>query len=202
MNVIFDVGNVLIRWAPERAVAHVFPDPAEAMAYLHRVGFFDWNYQQDGGRSWEDGLATLEAAHPGQAVPLAAYRERFALTIDAPIDGSWALAERLVEAGHRLFAITNFAAYLWPVAVDLHPRLASIFDDVVVSGEVKMLKPGPGIFDCLLRRNALNPAQCLFIDDSPANVEGARAVGMMAHHFTTPEGLADALVSLGLLQGD
>lgn len=202
MNVIFDVGNVLIRWAPERAVAHVFPDPAEAMAYLRRVGFFDWNYQQDGGRSWEDGLAALEAAHPGQAAPLAAYRERFVLTIDAPIDGSWALAERLVEAGHRLFAITNFAAYLWPVAVDLHPRLASIFDDVVVSGEVKMLKPGPEIFDCLLRRNALNPAQCLFIDDSPANVEGARAVGMMAHHFTTPEGLADALVSMGLLQGD
>lgn len=202
MPVIFDIGNVLLRWAPERAVAHVFPDPDEGLAYLDRVGFWDWNYQQDGGRAFEAGLAVLEAMHPGQTAPLAAYRERFALTIEARIEGSWALAEALRDQGHRLFAITNFAAYLWPVALALHPRLGTLFEDVVVSGVEGLLKPGPEIFDLLLARNGLVAAECLFIDDSLANVEGARAVGMAAHHFTDVERLTLDLRARGLLQAD
>lgn len=199
MNVVFDVGNVLIRWAPERAVAHVFPDPSEGLAWLHAVGFFEWNLAQDGGRGFDEGLAVLEAARPGASAVLGAYGERFGLTIEAPIEGSWALVEALRAQGHRLFAITNFAAYTWPVALALHPRLASAFEDVVVSGHEHLLKPGPEIYRLLCARNDLRPKDCLFIDDSTANVAGAQAVGMAAHHFTSPGALGADLVVRGLL---
>lgn len=199
MNVVFDIGNVLIRWAPERAVAHVFPDPAEGLAWLHRVGFFDWNYVQDGGRGFDAGLAVLEAAHPGASAVLGEYARRFGLTIEAPIEGSWVLLEALRAEGHRLFAITNFAAYTWPVALEMHPRLGTSFEDVVVSGREHLLKPGPEIYRLLCARNGLRAEDCLFIDDSPANVEGARAVGMAAHPFTTPAALGADLVARGLL---
>ena len=199
MNLVFDVGNVLIRWRPERAVTAHFPDPAQALAYLDAVGFYDWNYRQDGGRGFAEGLAALEAAHPGQTAPLADYPARFADTIREPIAGTWALIDRLSATGHRLFAITNFAAYTWPVALELHPRLGTCFEDSVVSGHAQVLKPDPAIYRLLLERNALDPGDCLFIDDSPANVAGARAVGMAAHHFTTSRGLAEALAQRGLL---
>ena len=199
MNIIFDVGNVLIRWYPERAVAHLYPDPAEARAYLDRVGFFDWNYVQDGGRDLATGLAALEAAHPGQSAPLSAYARRFALTIPDAIEGTWAALDALDAAGHPLFAITNFAAYTWPVALDLHPRLGTRFRDVVVSGHERLLKPDAAIYRLLCARNGLDPAECLFIDDSAANVAGARAVGMQAHHFTDPDTLWADLRARGLV---
>lgn len=198
MNVVFDIGNVLIRWRPERAVAEYFPDPAEARAYFDRVGFAAWNLANDAGRSFAEGLAALEAAHPGEAAPLAAYRARFALTIEEPIAGTWALVDRLLARQVPLYAITNFAAETWPEALRLHPRLGGVFRDTIVSGQVRLIKPGPAIYQLLLARADLDPARCLFIDDSPANVDGARAVGMQAHHFTGPEALEADLVARGL----
>lgn len=199
MNIVFDIGNVLIRWRPERAVAAHFPDPAEALAYLDRVGFAAWNLANDGGRSFAEGYAELLAAHPAEALPLADYPARFAETIREPIAGTWALIDRLKARGHPLYAITNFAAETWPVALRFYPRLGQVFRDIVVSGQVGLLKPGPEIFRLLFARNHLDPAQCLFIDDSPANVAGARATGMKAHRFTTPEALEADLAARGLL---
>jgi len=199
MNIIFDIGNVLIRWAPDRAVAHVFPDPADGLAYLQSVGFFDWNLIQDGGRSFADGIQALEAAHPGQTAPLADYPDRFADTIQEAIPGSWALADQLATRGHRLFALTNFARETWPAAVELYPALTTRFEDVVISGFEHMHKPNPEIYTLLLARNALAAADCLFIDDSPVNVAGAQAVGMDAVLFTDPQRLETDLMARKLL---
>lgn len=199
MNVVFDIGNVLIRWWPERAVAPEFPDPAAGLAYLYAVGFFDWNLAQDGGRSFAEGFAALESAHPGRAQPLALYPQRFADTIREPIAGTWQLLDQMKARGHRLFAITNFATETWPTALHLHPRLGQVFEDIVISAHEHLLKPQPEIYRLLLTRNGLNAADCLFIDDSLPNVEGARAIGMAAHHFTSPEGLHHDLTARGLL---
>lgn len=199
MNLVFDVGNVLIRWRPEFAVAHVYPEKAEALAYLERMGFAAWNLANDGGRPFAEAMAELRAAHGAEAEALAEYPARFAETIREPIAGTWALVDRLKARGARLFAITNFAAETWPVALRVHPRLGTDFADVVVSGQVGLLKPGPEIYRLLLERNGLAAADCLFIDDSAANVAGARAVGMQAHHFTTPEALEADLVARGHL---
>jgi len=69
----------------------------------------------------------------------------------------------------------------------------------VVSGDERLLKPDPAIYQLLLGRNGLEAADCLFIDDSLKNVKGAEAIGMKAHHFTSPESLRKILVELDLL---
>lgn len=199
MNIVFDVGNVLIGWKPERAVEHVFPDRDTALAYLDRVGFYDWNYLQDAGRSQPEANAVLQAAYGDDAAPLLPYLDHFGKTIEHPIEGSWQLMERLRARGHRIFGITNFASQTWPIALDLHPRLSTCFEDVVVSGDEAMVKPDAEIFELLIQRNALVATECFFIDDSLPNVEGARAVGMKAHHFSTPEILEVDLTRHGLL---
>lgn len=197
-NVIFDLGAVLIEWDPVLAFADVFTTRDAAEDWLARIDFAGWNRLQDGGRSFADGLAAAHGAHGDEARHLNGYLDAFALTIEKPVPGSWEIAEALLARGVPMYAITNWAAETWPAALELYPRLNALFGDIVVSGEVKALKPQPPIYRLLLDRNGLMAGDCVFIDDSPANVEGARALGMDAIHFTGAPALGDELARRGL----
>lgn len=198
-NVVFDLGKVLIDWHPERAFQDHFPDPKATLDWMRRVDFAGWNRAQDGGRSLSDGMQAARAAHGDAALPLEDYTARFPQTIVDAIPGTWDLIEMLDAAHVPLFAITNWSADNWPAAVATYPRLLTIFRDIVVSGQVGMLKPDAEIYELLCLRNGLTPGDCLFIDDSPENVAGAEAVGMAAFHFTDAAGLSDELERRGFL---
>ena len=198
-NIVFDLGKVLIDWQPELAFRDYFAGPAEIAAWMRRVDFDGWNRLQDGGRSLGDGLAAARAQFGDDALPLETYVQRFPLTITRPMPGTWDLIELLDASEIPLFAITNWSADNWPAAVAQYPRLGTIFRDIVVSGQVGMLKPEPGIYELLLNRNGLQAGDCLFIDDSAENVRGAVAVGMKAVRFTGADALSDQLEKLGLL---
>lgn len=198
-NVIFDLGAVLIEWDPALAFADVFTTRDAAEDWLERIDFNAWNRFQDGGRSFEDGLAVARAAYGDEARHLAGYLDAYALTIQQPVPGSWEIAEALAAKGVPLYAITNWSAETWPHALALFPRLETIFKDIVVSGQVRQLKPEPAIYRLLLDRNGLEARDCVFIDDSIANVEGARALGIDAIHFTGAEALGRELAARGLL---
>jgi 2-haloacid dehalogenase len=197
--VVFDIGNVLIRWHPDRAIARHLPDRDAALEWLDRVGFYDWNLEQDRGRTLSDALPILAARHPEAGTYLADYAARFADTIREPITGTWDLAESLAAGGTPLHAITNWSAELFPTARALYPRLDTLFGVTVVSGTEGVVKPDPAIYRALLVRTGLSAAECLFIDDSAKNVAGAQAVGMQAHHFTDPARLATDLTARGLI---
>ena len=85
------------------------------------------------------------------------------------------------------------------MALDAYPRLGRVFRDVVVSGQAGLLKPEPAIYRLLLDRNGLDAGDCIFVDDSPANVEGARALGIDAIRFTGAGELLRALAARGVL---
>ena len=76
--------------------------------------------------------------------------------------------------------------------------LDRLFDEKVVSGDVKMIKPYPEIFELLLSRVGIKPSEAVFIDDNPKNVEGARAVGIHAILFTGKDALISELAALGV----
>ncbi len=195
MNIVFDIGNVLIAWEPHAAFRHAFESDAEIDAFLDAADFYAWNLEQDRGRSRAEGLA---AARPGHAALLAGYLDRFHLTIAEKIPGSWEVMEALRARGHAIYGLTNFARETWPVALKVHPELGRAFVDVVVSGHEGIIKPDRAIYDLLCRRGGLRAGDCLFIDDSAANAEGARAAGWQAHHFTSVEGLRRDLAERGL----
>ena len=198
-NVIFDLGAVLIEWDPALAFADIFTTREAAEDWLDRIDFHSWNRFQDGGRSFQDGLAAAREQHGDAARHLAGYLAAFALTIDRPVPGTWEIAEALLARGVPMYAITNWSADSWPHALARYPRLEEIFRDIVVSGQVRQLKPAAAIYRLLMDRNGLEPGDCIFIDDSMANVEGARAVGMDAIHFTGAEALGRELAARGLL---
>ena len=78
------------------------------------------------------------------------------------------------------------------------PRLAALWDVVVISAEVGKMKPDPAIYRHALAQMDLPPEAVLFVDDNPANVAAARALGLTAIRFTDSAALSQALVAHGL----
>lgn len=198
MNIVFDIGNVLLHWDPRALYRKIFADDAEVEWFLSEVCPPSWNVEQDRGRSFEDAVAEATARHPSHAEAIAAYHHRWPETLTHVLDGSVAILEELKSRGAPLYAITNWNGDKFRETKARFPFLGH-FRDIVVSGDERLIKPDPAIYRLLLDRNGLEAATCLFIDDSVKNVEGAQAVGMKAHHFTSPEALRQTLEEARLL---
>ena len=199
MTPVFDLGNVLIRWKPRDAFRHACDSDAEIDAVLDWVGFYDWNYEQDRGRSRAEAVAAMAARWPDHADLMDQFFDRFHLTIRDKIAGSWALLAELRARGHRPWALTNWGPDTWPEALRLHPELEDSFEGIVVSGHEGLAKPDRAIFDLFCARAGIAPDACFFIDDSAANVAGARNAGWKAHHFTGAKRLRADLCKRGFL---
>ena len=197
-TVVFDVGNVLIRWDPRHLYRRIFDDPAEMERFLAEVCTDAWNLEQDRGRSWAEAVAERVALFPAHEALIRAYSDRWHDMVPGEVEGSVAILEALREAGVPLYAITNFSAEKFTEAQARFPFLRG-FRDVVVSAAERLLKPDPAIYRVLLDRNGLDAGRCIFIDDSERNVRAAEGVGMRAHHFRDAPTLAAELRGLGLL---
>lgn len=198
MNVVFDIGNVLIQWEPRALYRKIFASEAEVDWFLANVCTHDWNLEQDRGRSFAEGVAEATARFPAHAEAIAAYHLRWTETVLGEIDGSVRILEELHARGTPLYAITNFNQDKFRETLQRFPFLGR-FRDIVVSGDERVIKPDPAIYRLLLDRNGLEASACLFIDDSLKNVHGAEAVGMKAHHFRSPQDLRAELARLNLL---
>ena len=196
--VVLDLGNVLIRWDPRAALAAGIGE-AEADRFLAAddFDFGAWNHAQDAGRPFADAVAEVGRTHPHWAEHVAAYRAHFPVSLTGAIDDSVAVLRDLHAAGVPVVALTNFSAETFPVARERFAFL-ELFDDIVVSGEVGLAKPDPEIFALVARRAGRPPGDCVFVDDSPANVAGAAAAGMDAVLFTDTGQLRADLRARGL----
>lgn len=198
MNVVFDIGNVLVHWEPRALYRKIFASEAEVDWFLSHVCNHDWNLEQDRGRSFAEAVKEASARFPEHADAIAAYDLRWHETVLGAIDGSVAILAELAARGTPLYAITNFNQDKFRETVARFPFLRT-FRDIVVSGDERVIKPDPAIYRLLLARNGLRAETCVFIDDSEKNVRGAEAVGMKAIHFTSPEALRAELTTLGVL---
>jgi 2-haloacid dehalogenase len=196
--VVLDVGDVLIRWEPQRAIAAAVGE-REAHRFLtaEDFDFHAWNHEQDAGRPWPEAEALASRAHPHWAPHVLGYRANFELAVARAIPGTVAIVEQLHREGVPLFALTNWSAELFPVARARHGFL-TLFDDIVVSGEERLAKPDPAIFAVLAQRVDRPLERCVYVDDSPRNVEAAAAAGLDAIAFTDPEQLRADLRHRGL----
>ncbi|MFD1795721.1 HAD family hydrolase [Paracoccus aurantiacus] len=195
--IVFDIGNVLIRWDPVPPFIPALGTETAVRDFLDRIDFDGRNLRADAGASFADLAAELDDASDRRTLGL--YLKNFASSLVEPIEGSWALMSRLRDRGLQIHAITNWSAETWPIGVRAHPRLGDAFGTVIVSGEEKLLKPDPEIFRVFFTRSGLDPRDCLFIDDKPENCAAAESVGMQSVHFTDPEALEAALQRQGLL---
>jgi 2-haloacid dehalogenase len=198
MNIIFDLGMVLIEWDPRHVYRKYFSDEAKMEWFLAHICTPDWNLEQDRGRSFSDAVKLARAEHPNYAKEIEAYDLEWHDMVPGAIAGTVDILESLHKNGTPLYAITNWNQDKFRETRLRFPFL-NLFRDIVVSGDEKLIKPDAAIYELCLKRNKLNAADCLFIDDSLKNVRGAEAVGIQGHHFTTPEKLKIELRQLGIL---
>ena len=143
-------------------------------------------------------VETRAEAFPKFAGELRLFHERWIETLDGPIDENVALLRRLKAAGRPVHALSNFATDKFALARAEHDFLDA-FDVAVISGHAGAVKPDRRIYEILLERVGLGPEDLLFIDDSPANVRAAEALGMATIHYRPGVDLEHELKTRGTL---
>lgn len=199
MNVVFDVGNVLIQWDPRQVYRTDFADDSAIEAFLSEIGFGPWNLEQDRGRTWDEAVEAKIAEHPLHEHLIRKFHTHWHDAVPGEIPEGTRALDAVRATGAPLYAITNFSAEKWAECQDCFTFLNG-FIDVVVSAHERLVKPDPAIFELFLSRNGLAADDCLFIDDSAANIATAESMGFDTIHMTDPACLMDKLRVRGLLQ--
>jgi 2-haloacid dehalogenase len=196
--VIFDFGGVLIEWDPRNLYRRYFDDPETMEQFLEEVDFMGWNLLQDKGRPFAEGVAELSAKFPHREELIRAYHEHWEDSIGEPIRPVIEILKRVKAAGWPVYGLSNWSMETFPIARQRH-HFFDLLDDYLLSGEVRLVKPDPAIFEHMLDKIGRKPEECIFIDDNPANVQASRALGIVTIHYQSPEQLEQELQHLGIL---
>jgi 2-haloacid dehalogenase len=198
-TIIFDYGNVLLEWDPRYVYQRYFPDDPEGMErFFREVNFMEWNAQQDKGRTFKEGVAELSKQFPQHSHLIQAYHDHWKDSIGGSISGTVDIMKQLKKAGYKLYGLSNWSAETFPYAREKYDFF-HLFDDMVISGEVGHVKPNPRIFQIMLDKIGRPAGECLFIDDSLANIQQAQKMGFPVIHFQSPEQLRADLHQLKIL---
>jgi 2-haloacid dehalogenase len=198
-TIIFDLGAVLIDWNPHYLYRTLFNDEEEMKNFLATICTSDWNEEQDAGCSLQDGTEILVKQFPEHEANIRAFYSRWEEMLGEPL---WDTVEIFKELKaynkYRIYALTNWSAETFPVAVARYDFL-TWFDGIVVSGTEKMRKPAPAFYQILLDRHLVRPEETLFIDDNYRNVLAAEKMGIKSVHFTSAAQLREKLMELKVL---
>ncbi|MCU0819687.1 MAG: HAD family phosphatase [Beijerinckiaceae bacterium] len=182
-TLVFDIGQVLLRYDPHLAFLDLLPEREARLHFLTHILPPEWNLEQDRGRDWREAEAMQIALHPDHADLIRAFRANWHKMVPEAIAPNVAVLEDALAAGIPTYAITNFAADTFMEACGMYPFLTR-FHGRVVSAEEKLIKPDPAIYRVFLERFGKRAEDCLFMDDSRANVESAKALGFSVIHVT------------------
>jgi 2-haloacid dehalogenase/putative hydrolase of the HAD superfamily len=196
--VLFDVGNVLVRWDPRALYSKIFPDSAERERFLGEVCTMAWHTEHDRGVPMPENAARLIARHPHHRDAILAWESRWDEMFSGPVPETEAAIEALAARGVPLYALTNMPAEKASACFAMSPAFRH-FRDIVVSAHERVVKPEPRAFAIACERAGFAPAEMLFVDDSAANIEAAHRLGFDVHLFSDPAALRPALESRGLL---
>jgi 2-haloacid dehalogenase len=191
-SVIFDLGNVLIRWDPKRLLKTLYDSHEQIDQFLTETSFSHWNEKLDAGVQFSELIPRLKRAHPNHAHAIEAYQMRWDETLVGPIEESVRVLRSLHGQGVPLYALTNWSAETFPHALRRFDFLR-LFRGILVSGEEKLIKPDPRIYARLVEKFHLRAKDLFFTDDLEANCQGARDAGMVAHRFESASALSVAV---------
>lgn len=186
MNIIFDLGGVVVRWEPDAIIAKVFEGTeVRARVRTQVIGHADWLEYDRGTLSRRDAVARATAR---TGLPESAIDELFRqvpLSL-IPFPGTVDLLHRLKQRGHGLYVLSN----MHPASIE-HLENAygfwDLFEGMVISCRIHLVKPEPAIYAYLLREYALDETETVFIDDTEVNLEAAARFGIRIIGFESPE---------------
>ena len=195
--VIFDIGNVLIEWQPERFYdSEIGEDRRRAM--FDTVDLHGMNDKVDMGHHFTRTIYATAEDYPEFRDEIRMWHDRWIELARPEIPRSVRLLRALRAKGVPVFSLTNFGVESFDFALTHYPFLDE-FDRKYISGHMKVTKPDPEIYRMVEEDCGIAPRNLLFADDRADNIAAAQVRGWQTHLFTGPDGWADCLVSHGLL---
>ncbi|MGN0747814.1 MAG: HAD family hydrolase [Aristaeellaceae bacterium] len=184
--VVFDVGNVLMTFRPERVVVDILPEQPEIhTAVLNRtVRTPYWLMLDHGTITQEEAVEAMIGRHGELEEPIRRFMSRW-MELKSPVEEGVAALRTCKAHGKKLYVLSNYhvEAFRW---VSEQYDFFRLFDGMVVSSLERQLKPNPDIYHTLTSRYGLAPERTLFIDDTPANIEAALTEGWQGLCFNAP----------------
>ncbi|MFM2479569.1 HAD family hydrolase [Celerinatantimonas sp. MCCC 1A17872] len=196
-NVIFDIGNVMVRWSPEEIIRLTFGEDANIT--LMRADVFqsevwiNYNLGTVTQKQVEQSLIKQFNFSSDQMARLFYYLT----TTQIQIFGQQQLLQRIKDAGYGVYALTDNVIEIVDYLKEKYD-FWELFDGTVVSDDVHLLKPQPEIYRYLLDTYHLKAQECVFTDDLSRNIRGCEALGMHGIVFENSAQLEAQLHELGL----
>jgi FMN phosphatase YigB (HAD superfamily) len=181
--VLWDLGNVLLDWSPNRLYRKIFSEEEEVRFFLSHVCTMQWHGAHDRGVSMAANRLPLIAQYPHYADAILAWETRWDEMFDGAIEGSVRAFEQLDARGIPQYALSNMPGEVWPGEQKKFPFLRML-KDAVISAEEGVIKPDQRIYEIAAQRIPHAPADVVFFDDRHENVEAARAFGFDAKIYT------------------
>lgn len=198
--IIFDLGAVLIEWNPYPVILKSFNnDPDQTNWFFQNIATHELNLSLDKGLTFADAKVKKTREFPEYANNINAYFDNWREMLGNEISDSVQILKTIYQSKkYKLYSITNWSFETFPIALKKFPFL-KWFNDIVVSGKVKMVKPDPEIYLYSIDRfNIEDPNQAVFIDDRLDNIETARKIGINGIHFKNPSQLSIELKKYGV----
>jgi 2-haloacid dehalogenase len=198
-TIIFDLGGVLIDWNPAYVFDKLIEDEEKRRQFFAEICTSAWNEEQDAGRSLQEATQLLVDQYPEWQEYIEAFYGRWEEMLGGPIHETVDIFRQLKKSGkYKLYALTNWSAELFPVALRKYDFL-HWFDGRLVSGEEKTRKPFPEIYQLTVDRFNINKNEALFIDDNVRNAEAAQTFGIPTIRFQSPAQLREELEARQIL---
>ena len=197
-TVVFDFGGVLIDWNRKYMYRKVFKDEQEMEWFLENVCTLEWNNLQDEGFPFSETIPALQKKFPKYTDEIAMYEQRWSEMVGGEITGTVNILQELQAKKLPAYGLTNWGADTFPIVYNQFEFLRKL-DGIVVSGDEKLVKPNPALFQILIDRFELTPQKTIFIDDNSRNIETAQQMGFKIIPFVTPEALRETLEQLDIL---
>lgn len=199
MNIVFDLGGVVVRWEPKALIAGMFDDP-EVCRVVHSefVGHPDWIELDRGTLAPEDAVARASERTGLSPYELSQFLQSVPSGLVA-INDTIELLYRLKAQGHSLYCLSNMH---W-ASIEYLERAYEFFDlftGKVISCRLNLCKPEPKIYSYLLETHGLNAADTVFIDDVEINLVTARQMGIQTIRFENPFQCANELRKTGCIK--
>ena len=198
-TVIFDLGGVLIDWNPEYLYRKIFFNDDDLRYFLENICTGSWNQEQDAGYPLAQATAELAVKYPQYDAEIKAYYGRWQEMLGGYNVECVAILENLHQKKNcRLLALTNWSGETFHTAKNMYPFL-NLFERIVVSGNEKIKKPDPRLYQILIDRYSIQPGKSIFVDDTKINVEVAVDLGFQAIHFLSANQVQEKLQECGLM---
>tara|TARA_Y100000741_G_scaffold359706_1_gene340739 strand:- start:147 stop:740 length:594 start_codon:yes stop_codon:yes gene_type:complete len=185
MKFLFDLGGIFFNWDPVHFYKDIFSSKEEMNYFLNKICNDDWNLQQDSGRTIKEAESELISYHPKYKEEIKMYYLNHRKMIKNTYKESIEALLELKSKNYFCYVLSNWSAETFLGMIDEYPFLKK-FDDLIISGEVKLIKPDHRIFNLAISKFKLIPEETVFIDDRKENIESALKLNFKTIHLTNP----------------